>query len=620
MNVLYEDSGAYRVGSVLAEHEASLQVEAPHGKRSKVKIANVLLRFDDSRLADFLERAEGMASGIDLDFLWQVCGEPEFGFTELAAEYYGRPPNAVEAASMLIKLHSAPVYFHRRGKGRFKAAPADTLKMALAALERKRRETAQIAEWVRSLERFILPEPLRAILPQLLYQPDRNRIESKAFEQACERLGLSAARLVEACGALPPSHDYHFGRFLFEHYPRGAGFPDVVSPELPEDLPVAEVEAFSLDDVTTTEIDDAFSVTRRADDAVRIGIHIAAPGLGFRPGSPLDDIARQRLSTAYPPGRKITMLPPSVIERFALIAGAPRPALSLYLDLDPETLAIQGEETRIELVPITANLRHQEIDVLNNALAAGQLDPTLSFASELAFLHQFALRLEAERGKAVGAAERIEYRFQVENDRVTIDVRSRGSPLDKLVAELMIRVNSTWGELLHEHDAAAIYRAQAPEGKVRMTTIAAEHRGLGVSHYAWASSPLRRYVDLVNQWQLVAVLRGEAPPFAHGSEQLLAALRDFETTYAAYDEFQRSLEHYWCLRWLVQEGVRTATVEVVRDNLVKFSQLPLWVRVPSLPDLPAGTAVEVEVVAVDLIDSQVRCVYKKPPREKQEVA
>jgi len=227
--------------------------------------------------------------------------------------------------------------------------------------------------------------------------------------------------------------------------------------------------------------------------------------------------------------------------------------------------------------------------------------------------------LEAGRGKGGGQPERTEYSFHVADDRVTITERKRGSPLDKLVAELMILVNRSWGRLLDEHGAGAIYRAQAPDGKVRMTTVAAEHQGLGVSHYAWSSSPLRRYVDLVNQWQLVAVLREAPPPFPPRSEALLGAMRDFEATYAAYDEFQRQMEYYWCLRWLVQEGTKVASAEVVRENLVRIAGAPLYVRVPSLPELPPGTPVEVEVVAVDLIDTHLRCVYKKP-QEKREVA
>ena len=102
----------------------------------------------------------------------------------------------------------------------------------------------------------------------------------------------------------------------------------------------------------------------------------------------------------------------------------------------------------------------------------------------------------------------------------------------------MIVANSTWGGLLASKGVPAIYRAQTA-GKVRMTTAPQAHEGLGVAQYAWSSSPLRRYVDLLNQWQLVACLTGEMPPFKPRSELLFAALRDFDLTYAAYAEFQR---------------------------------------------------------------------------------
>ena len=95
--------------------------------------------------------------------------------------------------------------------------------------------------------------------------------------------------------------------------------------------------------------------------------------------------------------------------------------------------------------------------------------------------------------------------------------RKRGAPLDKLVSELMILVNSSWGELLAERDIAAIYRVQST-GKVRLSVHAEPHEGLGVRCYAWMSSPLRRYVDLLNQWQLIAALQGRRPPFTRSAE------------------------------------------------------------------------------------------------------
>jgi exoribonuclease II len=617
MNVLYEEDGSFKVGTVLAETDASMQIEAASGKRVKVKRANVLLDFKEGGLADFLERANAAAEEIEVDFLWQVCGADEFGFTDLAEEYYGRAPVPVEAASVLLRLHSAPIYFHRKGRGRYKSAPEETLKAALAGMERKRRQAEQIAEWIAMLERSELPDAFRPILPQLLYKPDRNRVETKAFEEACEQTGLSAPKLLAKCGALPSSHDYHFGRFLFEHFPRGVAFPAVDVPEPPSDLPRAAVQAFSLDDASTTEIDDAFSVTWLDERTARVGIHIAAPGLAIAPGAPIDTIARARLSTAYMPGTKITMLPPNAIERFTLAEGQARPAVSLYVDVDRNSFEIRSTDTRLEDVPIAANLRHHDVDVLNDRFAAGEHGGEGQFVAELWLLYGFARALETDRGKGpTVSGDRVEYSFYVEDDRVRIEPRKRGAPLDVLVAELMILANSSWGRLLDERGAAAIYRAQSPGARVRMTTAAAEHQGLGVSHYAWSTSPLRRYVDLVNQWQLCAVLQGVTPPFAPGSEALLSALRDFEITYAAYDEFQRHMEHYWCLRWLVQEKVRLARTTVVRDNLVKFADLPLYVRVPSLPDLEPGDEAMVEVEEVDLIDTQVRCVYKKVQQQE----
>ena len=609
MNVLYEETGAFKVGAVLADGETSLQVEAPHGKRSKIKAASVLLRFEAPPLSEFLDRASVLAAQIDTDFLWQCCGEAEFGFSDLAREYCGHPPNALEAATILVKLQSAPMYFYRKGKGRFRAAPADTLKAALAGVEKRRLQEQQIRSWAEQLQSGVIPEALRACLPQLLYRPDRNRSETKALELACEESGLSAAKLVERAGALPSSHDYHLGAFLFEYFPREASAADSFPTDEAAELPLANVAAFSLDDASTTEIDDAFSLTRLANGRYRVGIHIAAPAIGFQPGSALDQVARSRLSTVYIPGKKITMLPPAVIERYTLAAGRDCPAVSLYLDINPLSYLIETQETRIERVPIAANLRHHQVEALDAAFLAGAERGSLPFESELFFLWRLALELEAARGKPATQQDRIDYSFFVENDRVSIVERRRGAPLDKLVAELMISANNNWGRLLADRGIPAIYRTQS-NGKVRMTTVASPHQGLGVSHYTWSSSPLRRYIDLLNQWQLIACVSGGAPPFARNSAELLAAMRDFELTYAAYEQFQSKMEHYWCLRWLAQERVTLARAQVLRENLVKFEGIPLYVRIASLPDLEMGTRVLLEIEGIDLLDNAVRARYK----------
>ncbi len=606
MNILYEEEGELKVGAVLSQAPASLQVESPHGRRSKVKSAAVLLEFEQPAAAQLLAEAQRFSEGLDADFLWQCSGPGEFAFRDLAREYVGRDPSASEAAGVLLKLHAAPVYFYRRGRGRFQAAPADTLKLALAAVEKKKKLQEQMTQWTSALERFECPAPIATLRDELLYAPDRSKPESKAFEQACKATGLTPARLFERCGLLPDAHEYHLQRFLHEFFPRGTAFPPHELPADPEDLPLAAGQAFSLDDVGTSEIDDAFSVQPLPDGGLRIGVHIAAPALAFAPGSPLDAIARERLSTAYMPGRKITMLPDDVIGRYSLDEGAMRPVVSLYVEAT-QAGEIRGRHSRLERIAIASNLRHARYDVLNEAFEAGA-SAGLPHEDELRALWRFSLALEARRGKVERGPARVEYTFHVEDGRVRIVPRKRGAPLDKLVAELMILANSTWGEFLAERDVAAIYRVQTV-GKVRMSVHAEPHEGLGVASYAWMSSPLRRYVDLLNQWQLAAALAGRKPPFARSSEGLLAALRAFEVTYARYDEHQRAMESYWCLRWLQQERVAHAVAVVLRENLVRFEALPLVVRVASLPTLDPGTRVRLAVGDIDFLERTVACTY-----------
>jgi exoribonuclease-2 len=607
VNVFYEEDGAFKVGAVLADNNTSLQVEAAHGKRSKIKSNAVVLRFEQPGLTPFLDGAQKVADELDASFLWEVAPQEEFEFASLAKDYFGREPSPSESAGLLIRLHGSPMHFYKKGKGRYRAAPADALKAALASVERKRQQALAQASYVESLTRFELPEAFRAKLDELLYDPDKGSIEFKALEAAGHATGLGQVHLLEKAGAIPSTHDYHLNRFLRTHFPSGIGFGAVEPPSAAIDLPLADVRAFSIDDVTTTEIDDALSVTPLPGGGWRIGIHISAPALGIDVGGALDHAAAKRMSTVYMPGRKITMLPDSVIDQYTLAEGAVRPVLSLYAHVAAD-LSTTGFDTRIERVTIAANLRHDSLEDRFNevTLAAGAMD--FPWGAELQLLWRFATRLEAARGKADAGPDRQDYNFYVEEDRVRIVERKRGSPVDKLVAEMMILANSEWGRRLAQADVPGIYRVQGG-GKVRMATVPGPHEGLGVAQYAWSSSPLRRYVDLVNQRQIVALTRGDAPPYRKGGDELMIAMRDFELAYDAYAEFQRGMERYWCLRWILQEQAQRTRAVVVRESLVRIDRLPLYVRTPSLPELPPGTPVEVEFAAIDLLTLECDCRF-----------
>ena len=614
-NVFYEEDGGFKVGAVLTDNDTSLQVEAPHGKRSKIKSAAILLRFS-SALADFLPAAEQQAAEIDIDFLWECCGDAEFDAATLAEDYFGHKPSALESAAIALRVHGAPMYFYKKGKGRYKAAPHEALQAALAGIEKKKRQQQQIDGWVDACRAGQLPEEWKPHLMSLLWRPDKNTLEWKGLEAASKALQVSPLKLVAERGGISSVPDYLLAGFIMEHFPRGRGFPVFEAVEMPAGLPDAGVEAFSIDDSATTEIDDALSLTRLDNGNWRIGVHIAAPTLGVGPDSDVEKLVFQRLSTVYFPGEKITMLPDSLVQQFTLAEGRHCPAVSVYFEVAPDDYRILGHESRVDSVKITANLRHDWLEtVFNEDTLAHDPGRDYPYKHELRVLWEFANALEVGRGKAdSNQQQRLDYNFAIVDGKVVLTPRRRGAPMDKLVSELMILANATWGGDLAAAGIPAMYRAQTT-GKVRMTTAAEPHVGLGVPQYAWSTSPLRRAADFVNQQQIVAMVRGETPRYKRGDPDLFARLRDFDVAYNAYGDFQYQMERFWCLRWFSQENVSDITAQWIKDDLVRLDGLPMATRVAGLPEMAAGERVRLQVARIDelALEIEFRVLGKVTP-------
>ncbi len=622
MNLFFEESGDFKAGTVLTQQGEAFQVETLTGKRSKVRARDVLLQFDTPSPGELISKATSLSHQMDVSFLWEVAGEQEFSFADLGLEYFGHAPSPEESAGLLLTLASAPIYFHKKGKGRYKAAPAEILKAALAGVEKKKQQALLQAKQVEELKAGQLPVSMAPLVNQLLFKPDKNSIEYKALDTAAQELQTTPARLMLSVGAISSARELHMNRFLTACFPRGTGFPEIAIPAKPS-LVSADVEAFSIDDVTTTEIDDAFSVRDLGDGKIRVGIHIAAPGMGISPGDAIDKLARERMSTVYMPGDKITMLPDELVSEFTLAEGDVRPALSLYATIDTADWSVITTETVAEAVPVAANLRHNDLDeiVTEENLAAGIGE--YPHKKEIQLLWQWAQALERGRmqkresfGLRPEQNNRVDFNFYVEDDIVTINRRKRGAPLDKIVAELMIYANSSWGLLLHEHGVPGIYRTQgsgngwAARMQVRMLTHAAPHQGLGVDQYAWSTSPLRRYTDLVNQWQILACLKHgvTAPlvaPFKARDADLFAIVSAFDTAYAAYADFQNIMEHYWCLRWLSQHKARKVQTVQIKDDLLKLVDIPLILPLVGVKH-PRGTQLTIELISWDEVDLSVQ--------------
>ena len=621
MYALFEDGGKFLAGRLMSEAESSVQIELDSGKRVKVKSAHVLLRFEAPQPADLIERAQALAQDIDLDLAWEFAPEAEFGFADLARDYFDAHAGTDQQAAALFRLFEAPHYFRRLGKGLFKKAPEETVKAALLGIERKKQLAAQIDQWADALVAGDCPPPIREQLYRILFKPDKNGPEYKAVVEAAKRAQRAPLDLLKAAGAIDSPYQFHWRRFLFEAFPKGTAFPPLEVPPIKDSLPLAPCQAFSIDDSATTEIDDALSVQGLGTGTVTFGVHIAAPGLAITPDAALDKVARDRLSTVYMPGWKLTMLPDAVVQAYTLDAGRDCPAVSQYFTVDEATLEIRASDTRLERVPIVSNLRHDQLDTrITEATLLGDAPADYAHAAELAFAFRLARALKAQRELVRGKPEvftRPDYSFRLDGDGseprgdepVHISPRQRGSPLDLIVAEAMILANSRWGAWLAECGVPGIYRSQAalaPGIKVRMGTRPAPHAGMGVSHYTWASSPLRRYVDLVNQWQIIACARhgrtaALAAPFKPKDAALLSIISSFDAAYGAYNDFQNTIERYWTLRWLEQNGVAELEAAVMKDGLVRADTLPLVFRVPGTESLPRGTRIRARVHGADLL-------------------
>jgi exoribonuclease-2 len=633
MYLLFEEAGKFMAGRVLSEADTSAQVELDSGKRVKVKGANMLLKFEKPAPAALLAQAQALSQEIELEMAWEFSPEDEFGFAELARDYFSANATLEQQVAMLLRLFEAPHYFRRAGKGRFRKAPAEVIAQALAAIEKKKQLALQIEQWVQQLSQGECPAPVREQLYKILFKPDKNAPEYKAVVEASRATQLGVLELLQRAGAIDSPYQFHWRRFLLENFPRGTGFAPLAAPPIRDELPLAAAQAFSIDDSATTEIDDALSVQGLGSGVVTVGIHIAAPGLAVLPGSAIDKLGRERLSTVYMPGYKVTMLPDEVVQSYTLQEGRDCPAVSLYVTLDEATLAVRSSETRLERVPIVANLRHDQLDAvvteawLQDPGFMHEIEPEAlsDKRSSLSFLHGLAKHLKAGREQVRGKPEtfnRPDYNFRLlgnngqepqGHEQVQISTRMRGAPLDLIVAEAMILANSTWGGWLAELGVPGIYRSQAsllPGVKVRMGTKALPHAGIGVPSYAWSTSPLRRYTDLVNQWQIIACVRhgktaALAAPFKARDTDLFAIISSFDAAYAAYNGYQGAMERFWTLKYLQQQGLTELEVTLFKDNLARADTLPLVLPLLGAAGLPRGARVRVRLGEIDEVSLDI---------------
>ena len=435
MNALFEDGGKFHVGRVMSETDTSLQIELASGKRSQGQGGQRAAALRAARPRD-AARERRAARGRASTSIWPGNSRPKASSRSpswRATTSARRQASASKrrrccacSRRRTISAASARVGSARR--------PRRSCKAALLGIEKKepvrgagrrvgRRAGSRAACPARGA-RAALPDPVQARQELARVQGGRRGGAppgSRAARPAASRQERSTRRTSSTGGASCSSD-----------FPKGTGFAAVAVPRLRDELPLAPAQAFSIDDSQTTEIDDALSVQGLGSGKVTVGIHIAAPALAFAPETPVDQIARDRLSTVYIPGHKLTMLPEAVVDAFTLAEGRDAPAVSLYVDGrrgDPrdagERNPPRARADRRQPAPRRSSTQVINDETLRNRPARARC----AFGDELTFLHAPG---EAAQGASASAVRgkpenfnRPDYSFRARRRRRPADQRRR---------------------------------------------------------------------------------------------------------------------------------------------------------------------------------------------------
>jgi exoribonuclease II len=319
-----------------------------------------------------------------------------------------------------------------------------------------------------------------------------------------------------------------------------------------------DLDTMTVDGPSTVDFDDALSITREGDGYI-IGIHITDVGYFVAKDDPIDQVAQERCSSIYMPDGKISMLPPRLSDdACSLMAGQDRPAISTLIHLDAKA-AIRHYEIFPSLIRVQRQLTFQDMD----ALSAD--DPN---AKALYALAQHYRQQRIDNGALLIELPEINIWATPEGHPVLTRV-NRDSPGRMLVSELMIMANALTAQWLSEKGLPTIYRSQAEPrerivnndkgtlfqnwmqrkqiNRLVLSSTPERHAGLGLAAYVTATSPIRKYFDLVTQRQLRAAA-GLEEPYTEGQIETIISASEEPMSQVGRIQYRR--QRYWLLKYL----------------------------------------------------------------------
>ncbi|MCZ6795362.1 MAG: RNB domain-containing ribonuclease [Planctomycetota bacterium] len=617
--------------------------------RENVLLSTEVVAASQGELDSFVESVEALAARIDLEEVWElVRGDGEaLGFRDLTELSVDGPPDARSYAAVLWHLNR-PDCLHFQSQGElYLPSSAEAVEEKRRRGERQRREREEdraFLDWLSAAREGPTPEAMSDRQRDWLQKVRDFVVHGDEWGQASRvkkfLSGLADCkgnprralhRLLVERGVLDANEHLDLLRlsvplgFSSEAEAEAAAFePAAATADGRRDL--TDLRVFSVDDESTTDLDDAFSLERTAGGYL-LGIHITDLSGAVRPGSSLDEEARSRATSLYFPERKIPMLPRCLSEGSgSLLPGRERLALTLLVELGPSL------ETRAaDLVPSVIASHHRlSYDEVNRVLD-GEEHP---LAEDLRTLGRYSEELRNRRRRA-GAPEldRPELEVRVtEAGEVSVAVRPRETAADRLVSELMILYNVETARFFRDRNVPAIFRGQeASAYDLESSTVhpavgrheflrglpppaislePCPHRVLGVDLYSQTSSPLRRYFDLLLQRQLAVFLREGHP--AHGSDEVSAILHEANERLRELRRLEPERRSYWLLEHLRQRGDEPLTGVVLeasgRRGFVELVDYAVRGSVALHSEVTPGDEVRVRPAPSEPWDSTLRFV------------
>jgi exoribonuclease II len=412
-------------------------------------------------------------------------------------------------------------------------------------------------------------EPLAAELRRFLENPfTRSREMSALIEAALPDLppAEAAYEILDRIGAAPPGPRFALIGGVRTSFP-SAALEDAAMAIAPVRPTVDAGTAVTIDDDDTVEVDDAIAADFLPDGTSRVRIHIALAADLVSKGGPMDEEAALRGTTVYLPEASIRMLPDTIaIDRASLNQGEERNVLTTDAIISPD-----GDLISYEIHPARIKIaRRLTYELADELISGNSCDET---SVMLRRLHELAGQLR-ERRRTAGALliQRREAKVRVSGDgEIQVSIIDDSSPSRELVAELMVLCNHAAAKFAAEQRIPLVYRVKPAAGgdlggqRPHLSIHPEFHAGVGLLYYAQISSPIRRYMDLVLQRQLLAVLTSGGHPY--DADELLRLLANAEASEAEGRELERRAKRYWILRHLERHKIGDPLAAIIfRDG------------------------------------------------------